>query len=808
MIKNYTKTAWRNLKGNKVFSFINVFGLAVGLTCCMFISAYLYQELNYDTYAANSRQIYRVGIHLAQNGGITDFPIVDAAVGPGIKDAFPEVLASTRLSKDHPDYFRYNDQTFKEENIVLADSNFFSMFSIPFVEGDIKTALTQPNSIVITKALEKKYFGNAPALGKIISATGAIYKVTGVIDKIPNNSHFHADVFISMSTMLTPSTKQTWSNVGYFTYVLLNKNADPKKLQAKFPQLVAKYVVPETQHDMGVSLAEAQKAVNTFLFYLQPITDIHLHSATKYEFEANGDIHYVYIFGALALFILLLACINFTNLSTASSSKRGKEIGIRKVLGSEKNKLVSQFLVESVMLTSLAMIFALGMVYLLLPYFNNLAGKHINIGFFFNYRALLFGAALTLLVGVIAGIYPAFFLSSFKILNVLKGNGSADTAGRGSLRSSLIIFQFAISTALVIATFVVYRQLNFMQNAKLGYDKTKILVLNETWSLRHNIGAFKQQLLQDSRVANATISSNVPGGANNLGGTEAYAKDIADKGPRNEIQIGIFGIDNTYIPTLGMKLLKGRNFYPNSPADSSAVIINEAAVASLGWPAGSDPIGKIIIRSGNIHYTVVGLVQDFHYASVKQKIGPLMMLAKPNQGSIIVKIKTADVRHLIADIKTKWDTYNTGIPFSYQFLDDTYAQLYSSEEHVGIIFTTFSIIAVIIACLGLFGLAAFMIRRRVKEIGIRKVLGASPLAITVMLSREFLKLIVIASLLSFPITWYAMNKWLQDFAYRISIPWWVFILAGGIALSVAVLTISYQSIKAALANPVKSLRSE
>jgi len=807
MIRNYIKTAWRNLKHNKIFSFINVFGLSVGLTCCMFIGAYLYQELNYDTYPAQADQIYRVGIHLTGNGGATDFPMVDVAVGPGIKNAYPEVLAVTRLEQDRPAFIKYNNQQFKEEKLALADSNFFTVFSIPLVEGDTKTALTNPNSIVITKAFEKKYFGESPGLNKILAAGSVLYKVTGVIDKVPDNSHFHADAFISMSTEVTPSTRQTWSNVNYFTYLLLNKNADPKKLEASFPQLVAKYVVPEVQHDMGVSLAEAQKSVNTFVFYLQPLTDIHLHSATKFEFEANGDIHYIYIFSALALFILILACINFTNLSTASSSKRSKEIGIRKVLGSEKDKLVWQFLTESVMLTLLAMLFALGFVYLLLPYFNNLAGKNISMQFFLNYRAIAFEIVLTLFVGIIAGIYPAFFLSSFQILSVLKGSGSPKSVGKGTLRSSLIVFQFTISTALIIATFIVFQQLHYMQNVKLGYDKNQVLVLNETYSLGTGIESFKQELLHKNDVVNATISSNVPGINNNMSGTEVYAKDIADKGTRSEIHIGIFNIDDTYIPTLGMKILKGRNFYTGSLADSSSIIINEAAVQSLGW-GNSDPIGKIIIRSGTRHYTVVGLVKDFHYTSAKQKIGPLMMLYGHNNGSIMVKIKTADVHGLITDIKKQWDSYNTGLPFSYSFLDDQFAQLYSSEEHVGAIFTTFSVIAVIIACLGLFGLAAFMIRQRVKEIGIRKVLGASPQTITMMLSKEFLLLVIIAALIAFPITWYAMNKWLQSFAYRINIQWWVFALAAIIAIIIAFVTISFQAIKAALANPVKSLRSE
>jgi len=807
MIKNFIITAWRNLKSNKAFSFINIFGLSVGLTCCMLIGAYLYQELTYDTYPAQAKQIYRVELHSNGNNAAADFPSVDVAVGQGIKTAFPEVLSFTRMTGRGPVFVKYTEKPFKENKIVLVDSNFFKMFSIPLIEGDSKTALSQPKTIVITKAFETKYFGNSSALGKVLTVGNDLIKVTGVIDKVPDNSHFHADAFISMVTFVTPKAKQTWSNVGYYTYLLLDKKANIKKLEAGFPQLVAKFVVPEVQHDMGVSLAEAKKSINSFLFFLEPVTDIHLHSATKYEFEANGDIHYVYIFGALAIFILLLACINFTNLSTASATKRSKEIGIRKVLGSAKSKLVSQFLIESVMLTFLALLFAIGVAYLLLPYFNDLSGKHITIGFFVTWKALIAEITLTSLVGLVAGIYPAFFLSSFQIIAILKGNGGTQSAGRGGLRSSLIVFQFAISTALIIATFIVFQQLHFMQNKKLGYDKNQVLVINDAFTLGNNVNAFKQQLLNDNRVVNATISGNIPG-YDNIGGTEIYAKEVADKGANTTIVCNIYWISNSYIPTLGMQLAKGRNFYPVGPADSASVIINEAAMRDLGF-GHSDPIGKTIIRSGQRHYNIVGVVKDFNYTSAKQRIAPLMMLATQyNAGSLIVRIKTTDVHQLINDIKNQWAGYNSPAPFSYSFLDDQFASLYSSEQRTGRIFTSFSIIAIIIASLGLFGLVAFMVRQRVKEIGIRKVLGASTGSITTMLSKEFLQLILIAALISYPVTWFAMNKWLQDFAYRINIQWWVFVLAGVIALFVAAITISFQSIKAALANPVKSLRSE
>ncbi|PWK77367.1 putative ABC transport system permease protein [Mucilaginibacter oryzae] len=806
MLKNYLKTAWRNLKRNKIFSFINVFGLSVGLACCMLICAYVYSELNYDQYPAQAKQMYRVGLRTIENNGVSEYPMVDIAVAQGIKNMFPEVTETTRLSGRGPVFVKYNDRQFKEEHVQLVDPNFLQLFSIPLIDGDNKSCLTDPSGMVITKAMSVKYFGNQQALGKTLAIDGKPYKVTGVIDKVPDDSHFHGDAFLSL-TPFTENAKQTWSNIGFFTYIVLDKNADAKKLEAAFPEMVRKFVVPEIAHDMGTSVAQAGKAVNTFLFYLQPLSEIHLHSATKYELEANGDIHYVYIFAALAAFILVLAGINFTNLSTASSAKRSKEVGIRKVLGSEKSGLVSQFLTESVMLTVFALLLALGLVYLLLPMFNNLAGKHIEPAFFLSPKAIAIELFTAFVVGILAGIYPAFFLSSFQIISVLKGNSSTKAEGKGALRSGLIIFQFAVSTALIISTFVVYQQLHFMQNKKLGYDKEQVLVINDTYTLGHNVDAFKNQLLRNPQITSATISSAVPGKSGGMDGTQITAKEFDDKGGHADIHTNIYHVDESYVPTLGLQVIKGRNFYPSFPGDSMSVLVNEALVKGLGW-GNADPVGKTIVRSARSQYKVVGVIKDFHYASAKQKIAPLMLLAGHNTGSVILKVKTGDIKSLITNIKSEWDSMRPEAPFSYSFLDEQYASLYASEQQTGKIFTVFSCVALIIASLGLFGLAAFMIRLRVKEIGIRKVLGASTGSITVMLSKEFLKLIVIASVIAFPVTWFAMNKWLQDFAYRISIQWWVFLLAGAIALLVAALTISFQSVKAALANPVKSLRSE
>jgi putative ABC transport system permease protein len=810
MFKNYFRIAIRNLIKNKIFSFINVFGLAVGLTCCMLIAAFLFDELSYDKYPEHANQLYRIGLQITQNGGIADYPDVDVAVGAGIKNTYPEVLASTRINGWNDVFIRYQEKQFKEQHIAFCDSNFLQLFSIPLIEGDDRTALVAPHSIVISKAFAKKYFGDETAMGKALTIGRGAFKVTGIIDKVPDNTHFHYDAFVSMTSNNYAVTGHTWSNIGFYTYLLLNKGADPKKLEAKFPELISKYVIPEGAHDMGISLAEAQKGLGSWHIYLMPVSDIHLHSNTKYELDANSDIQYVYIFGALAVFILLLACVNFTNLSTASSAKRSREVGIRKVLGSVKDQLIFQFLTESVLLTCCAMLFALLFVYLLLPSFDHLSGKHISILFFLNYKALIADIALIFFVGILAGIYPAFFLSSFQTISVLKGASSNTPAKRSGLRSGLVVFQFMISTALIIATIVVYQQLHFMQNKKLGYDKEQVLVLQDTYGLDSNQYAFKEKLLRDSRVINATISRDVPVGRaeGNMDGSEVYAKENKANESASEIHANFFHVDLDYISTLGMKIIAGRNFLKDFHGDSSAVVINEAAVRDLGWKNNDVAVNKTIISSGQHQYNVIGVVQDFNYASVKQKIAPVMMMLGRNGGSFLVKIKTADAADFLADVKKEWSAFNAKNPFAYYFLDDKFASLYASEEKTGQIFTMFAVIAVLIASLGLFGLVAFTTEQRTKEIGIRKVLGASVKQVLVLLSKEFLFLICIAFIISIPVTWWAMHIWLKDFAYRINISWWMFFVAGCLSVLIALLTVSLQAVKAALANPVKSLRME
>ena len=802
MIKNYFKIALRNLKRNKAFSFINIFGLAIGLTSFMLIAVFVLNELSYDKYPAQAKNMYRVILSVTGNGDIAAYPMVDVAVGEGMKNAFPEIKATTRLASAQ-DFIKFNDKQFKEKQLAFDDSNFLQLFSIPLVEGDITTALVQPNSMVISKAFAKKYFGNEEALGKSLSVGtgGDLYKVTGVIDEVPENSHFHFDAFLSLASRHL--TRKTWSNIGFFTYLLLNKNTDPKKLESKFPQLVAEHVVPEIQHDMGVSLAEAKKSINTFVFSLQPLTDIHLYSHTKYEMEPNGDIQYVYIFSALALFILLLACVNFTNLSTARAVKRAREVGIRKVLGSLKQQLIIQFLTESVLLTFLSMLIAFGLLFLILPYFNQVANRQIPFSFFTSYQSILVMISLVFITGIVAGIYPSFFLSSFNTIKVLKGSSSKGSQ-KNVLRSSLVVFQFFVSIALIIATIVVYQQLYFMQNKNLGYDKEQVLFLPDARLLGKNQDAFKQQLSENKNVVAASISRSVPG-LPFMDGTEIYPKN--ENGNGKEIHANIYHVDEDYLKTLGIRVVSGRNFSKDFPTDSSAVVINQAMVRELGW-SGENPIGKTIVRSGQHEFKVIGVVADFNYASAKQQIAPLMMMLGNNYGGLVIKINTGNVKGFLSDLKKQWADFNPEGPLSYSFLDDNFAKLYASEIRTQQIFTAFAIIAIIIASLGLFGLSAFVTEQRTKEIGIRKVLGASVESVLLLVSKEFLLLVGIAFIISVPVTWWAMHVWLQDFAYRIHIAWWVFVVAGIIAILISALTISFQAIKAAVANPVKSLRSE
>lgn len=801
MFRNYVKTAWRNLRKNRLFSFINILGLSIGIATFFIIMLYVQDEMSYDRFNKNADNIARVVFHANLNGGIINESVVMPPVAKTMKKDFPEVQDATRMLNMGTPKVKYKDKIFKDDRSALVDPNFFSIFTLPMIEGDATKALQQPHTIVLTQTTAKKYFGNENPIGKILEFGSSKDIVTGVIEDIPDNAHFHFDMFGSLVDF-DDANADTWLSGGYHTYLLLKPHSDIKKIEARFPDMVAKYMGPQMQRQMGLTLNQFTSKGNSLGFALQPLKDIHLNSNTSNEFEPGGNVTYVYIFGGVAIFMLIVACINFINLSTAGASKRAKEVGVRKVAGSGKLQLISQFLSESILITFFALLIAFVLLRLALPAFNNISGKHLS----FDVKSILPFIGLGLLVGIIAGIYPAFYLSSFKPIAVLKGRLTTSHKSFG-LRSGLVVFQFFISVALIIGTIVVYQQMKYIQNKDIGYSKEQLLTIPNSYVLGKEERVYKQQMLQDPRIVNATISGYKPAGPSNYNNALAYPQ-----GNDNLVVSGNeYNVDENYIPTFGMTMVSGRNFSKAFATDSTGIILNETAAHALGWDNMS-AVGKTIIRQNSnrgadVPFHVIGVVKNFNFKSLHEAISPLYMSLNPESG-LIFKIKTTDVAGLLATMKKNWDAYQTGEPFTYSFMDDLFSKTYSAEQKTGVILNIFSILIILVACLGLFGLVTYTAEQRTKEIGIRKVLGASITQVTQMLSKEFLKLVLIASFIAFPVAWWGMNKWLQSFAYRIDIHWWVFVVAGIAALLIALLTVSFQAIKAALANPVKSLRTE
>jgi putative ABC transport system permease protein len=801
MIRNYFKIAWRNIKKNKLFSVINILGLSIGIALCFIIMLYVQDELSYDRFNKNADRIARVIFNANINGGKISESVVMAPVAGTIKKDFPEVEEATRLMLIGTTRIEYNKKIFKDDELALADPSFFSVFTFPFITGDPKTALLQPNTLVISEKTAKKYFGSDEAIGKMLDLNNQMYKVTGVMENIPSNAQFHFDIFATM-TGFDQATSDSWMYGSFHTYLLLKPNTSLASMESRFPAMVEKYMGPQIQRDMGMSLSQFRTKGNELGFVLQPLLSVHLHSDTSTELEPGGNSSYVYIFGAIALFMLLVACINFINLSTAGASRRAKEVGIRKVAGSGKFQLIGQFLSESILIAMFALMIGFVLVRLALPAFNEISGKHL----LFNTKPVAAFILTGLLVGIIAGIYPAFYLSSFQPIAVLKGKLTAEHRSFG-LRRGLVVFQFFISVTLIIGTLVVFQQMKFIQNIKLGYDKEQLITLPNSYVLGKNENAYKQEMLSDPRIVHATASPFKPAGPTSLNNALVYPE-----GHDNQAMKTLeYHVDEQYIPTLGMQMAAGRNFAKDFAMDSLGMIINESAARAFGWQ-GAAALGKKLVRENsdrghNIVFHVLGIVKDFHFNSLHEAISPLLMTLEP-QGGLIFKIQTSDVAGLLATMKKRWDAYNTGEPFTYSFMDDLYNQTYAAEQKTGTILNIFSALTVFVACLGLFGLVTYAAEQRRKEIGVRKVLGASVSQIMQLLSAEFLILVMIASIIAFPIAWWVMNKWLQSFAYRIEFSWWIFLVAGISALLIAMLTVSFQAIKSAVANPVKSLRTE
>ena len=811
MLHNYLKIASRNLLRSKAFSAINIVGLSLGLATCLIIGLFVLDELSFDRFHEKADRIVRVTFRANMGGNKIEEANVMPPTAKTMQRDYPEVLEATRLRTAGAFIIEKDEDIFKEEGVAFADSNFFQVFSFPLVSGSPKTALTKPNTLVISEKMARKYFGNEDPIGQTLTAKNFNnpMEVTGVMADWPANSHMKFDFLIAMAG-LDEANANSWMQSEFYTYLVLPEGYDYRQLQAKMPQMVEKYFGPEIKQAFGMSFSKFKQEGNDLGLFLQPLTDIHLRSNFDYDIAASGDIRYVYIFGAVALFMLLIACINFMNLSTAGASKRAREVGIRKVMGSVKSSLIGQFLLESIMLTAVALVLAVVIVVLALPFFNDLADKNLTLSFTAMPWLLPGLLLLGLVVGVLAGSYPAFFLSSFKPVTVLKGgsNPGRFTSGRRSigLRGTLVVVQFCISIILIVGTTVVYQQLQFIQNAKLGYDKEQVLVLQETYRLGQNEQLLKKQLLQDSRVTDATVSGYVPAGPSFNNNFLVYGDDRV-----NEFTKGVrYDVDENYIPTLGMTMVSGRNFSPDFGTDSSAIILNETAVREMGWGTGA--VGHVVTRPNNdgtkATYRVIGVVKDFNFKSLHERITPLMMTLGGNSGAILAKVKTRDLPALLTSVEKQWKTLVPDEPLDYSFLEENFNATYRAEQKTARILGLFAGLTIFVACLGLFGLATFTAEQRTKEIGVRKVLGASVSSVVALLSKDFLKLVAISILIASPIAWYAMNAWLQDFAYKIDISWWVFALAGLLAVGIALLTVSFQSVRAALANPVESLRSE
>lgn len=806
MIRNYITVAIRNIIKNKVYSILNITGLAIGIMAFVMIMLYVQFETSYDKHFPTSDRIYRVYTRGSLNG---DFEMVatPAPIGAAFVNEIPGVLMSTRVRNVGFPVFRYEDKVFSEERSFLADSTFFDVFGLELLQGDKNTALVEPNTIILTESTAKRYFGDDDPVGKVINSDRRRdYVVTGVVADPPPNTHFHFDFLSSMMTYPGMANNDIWVSNNFYTYLLLDENTSPEEVQSKFPEMVLKYAGPQIEQFLGVSWDKLVAQGASYGFYLQPLTDIHLHSHYDYEVEQNGNILYVRIFSLVALFILVIACINFMNLATARSAKRAREVGVRKTLGSVRSQLIQQFLTESIVLSTVATIFALLLVILLLPFYNTLGGFQLELNLFSDPIAIPFILMLILLVGIISGSYPAFFLASFNPVKVLKGS-SASKGHKSWLRSGLVIFQFTITIMLFAGTIVIYNQLNYIQNKDLGYDKENVIIVEKTDDIGESINAFKEDLRKDPNILSVSNSTSLIGHNYNNN-----VRQIHGEPAENSIIYQEFLADQYYAETYGIEMAQGRFFDPMRVADSTAAVINEAAVKALGI---DDPLGKAIEDNFGgeemILYPIIGVVKDYHLSSLHSPVEPMLLRSfRPGQFGrfTAVKIIPADIQGTLEYIEQIWTKYAIDQPFEYTFLDDDFNQLYEEERRTSKIVTIFSILALFIASLGLFGLSSYVTEQRTKEIGIRKVLGASVPNIYILLSKSILALVAIATLIAWPITYMAMNNWLENFAYRITFNQLFFLVSGIVAFIIAQATVTSQALKAARSNPVRALKYE
>ena len=813
MLNNYFKTASRNLTKHKAFTAINIIGLSIGLATCLSIILYVVDELSYDRFNKNADRIFRPNLIVRFGGTDQSYAGMPSPAAADIKRAFPEVENTTRLAQAslwQPEGFhvKKGDQTIQEEHIAWADPSLFSLFTLPMTEGNANTALVDPRSVVITESTARKYFGRTTnVVGQpLVFNDTIINTITGVIKDIPRQSHFNFDFFLAMSSL--PASKGIyWGGGGINTYLLLRPGTDYKKLEPRIAEMAMEKT--ESLYDGGVAAFE--KSGNRIRADLSPLTAIHLHSNRQQETGRNGSSQYVFIFSAIAILILLIACVNFMNLSTARSVIRAREVGVHKVLGSRRSGLITQFLTESMIVTCLSTIIALLLTWLTLPLFNQLADKDLH----FTPQTLSWlipsAAALIIIVGLLAGSYPAFVLSAFRPIDVLKarffqgGNGSKASKG-GGFRSMLVVFQFSISIFLIIGTLVIYTQLHYIQTRNLGCDRSQVLIIRNTTPLGAGAEVLKQKLRQINGVTSATLSNYLPTGEKR-NRAALLPTPIYDQ--KKAIILEWWPVDEDYLTTLGMQLKAGRNFSKQMGTDDSAVIINESAARLF---AIRDPMGQFLYRfpypGPTEQYHVIGIIKDFNFNSLRENVTPLVLRRRASYGALSLRVSTDNLPTLMAQVKDAWKTVAPDQQLEYSFMDADFNATYRSEQRIGTVCLVFTALAISIACLGIFGLAAYAAERRSKEIGIRKVLGASVPLIIRLLSTDFIKLVAVAIGIATPLAWLAMQKWLQEFAYRERMPWWVMAIGGLTAMLIALLSVSFQAIKAAVANPVESLRSE
>lgn len=804
MYKNYIKVARRNLLKHRSYTILNILGLSVGLACFMFIWMYVENEMSYDKNFTHYKQIRRVCVKGEMAGSLLNQAVTAAPLARVLRNEVPGVITATRLARFGDWLVRYKDKRFNESNVLFADSCVFDVFNFEFVAGDSKSALNRQNCVVVSEETAKRYFSNEDPLGKFlrIESDSTFYEITGVV-KVPVNSHFHFDFLASLSSIKW-ADNNLWTSHMFYTYALLEEGIGKKQFQASLDTLVLKYVVPQVEEAIGISIDEYIKSGNKYGFFSQELQDIHLHSDLQVELEPNGNLAFVSIFTIVAILILIIACINFMNLATAQSSNRAKEVAIRKVLGSSKGELIFQFITESVFLSILAFGIALVIVELLTPNYVSIIQKDISLRTIFSTGNVIFILTVVLISGVISGSYPAFVISSYNPVKVIKGDLKSSIKSSG-IRNHLVIGQFAVSVLIIICTCAVFRQIQFMQSQDLGFDKERTIVIKRSDGLKKNLEAFKGEVGLMPGVLAIGNSTHIPG--------KGYWYNSFFKEPEygNTYLLYQSLVSSEYADALGIKMKEGRFFSDEIPSDSIAVVINESAVTNLGLenPVGSKlyvPVNKKIRQP----LTIIGVMQNFNFKSLHHKIEPMVMslMHKNIEGYIVVRLKTKDTNSLITSIKNKWDKYTLDYPFEYFWLDDDFAKLYASENQIANIFLSFSALSIFIACLGLFGLIAFTAGIRMKEIGIRKSLGATFGEIVYMLTKDTLKLIAIALLFSWPASYFLIRWWLTDYSYHIPMNYVDFIVVAVGATLISFFTIFFQAAKAARVNPANAMRYE